>query len=118
MEVASGEYGEDKVQILVQSVKTGNCDKMVSSLSRNSTPRNSHHSVPSICENDVPLDLANENTELLGENEASNKVNGHLNGFVVGDDSLTEENNKVSKANFSCSKRQKIFVNILFVQKF
>ena len=83
MEVASGEYGEDKVQVLVQSVKTGNCDKMIASMSGESTPRNSHSGSS---ENDVPLDTISEDTGLLRGNEAADlSLNGHVNGFIVGE---------------------------------
>ena len=83
MEVASGEYGEDKVKLLVQSVKTGNCDKMIASLSGESSPRSSHLSGSS--ENDVPLDTIDEDTSLLPGNRGASMTNGHVNGFIVGE---------------------------------
>ena len=84
MEVASGEYGEDKVKVLVQSVKSGNCDKMIASLSGESSPRSSHLSGSS--ENDVPLDTIDEDTGLLLRgNGAASMTNGHVNGFIVGE---------------------------------
>ena len=81
MEVASGEYGDDKVKIMIQSLKNGNCDKMVSILSRDSTPRHSNQSFPSISENEEAFAEGGENTELLLRENTER--NGHANGYIV-----------------------------------
>ena len=48
MEVAAGEYGEDKIKLLTDSVASGNCDKQISSQGRDrqGSPRNSDTDSP------------------------------------------------------------------------
>ncbi|KAL4229505.1 ATP-binding cassette sub- G member 4 [Mactra antiquata] len=71
MEVASGECGEENVKLLVQSVKSGNLDKFLTSRTNNSN-RSSNSSIASISGgSDLVHTDDNENTKLLSPNNAT-----------------------------------------------